>query len=149
MKECIRLVALCHLAGDFSVAKRGRFALRVTGEVAASVTQTCVVSLEPFETQLRESVDSSFAPEPDAREADRKLAAAAKIAGAEGLVLSETPDPPDPIVNGLFDLGALVAEFLALGLDPYPRKPGVEFAEAAPEAAGPRPVPARGTRRSC
>ena len=25
------------------------------------------------------------------------------------------------------DLGALAAEFLALGLDPYPRKPGVAF----------------------
>jgi hypothetical protein len=24
-------------------------------------------------------------------------------------------------------LGALTAEFLALGLDPYPRKPGVDF----------------------
>jgi hypothetical protein len=37
-------------------------------------------------------------------------------------------DPPDEIVNGHVDLGALTAEFLALGLDPYPRKPGVDFA---------------------
>ena len=35
--------------------------------------------------------------------------------------------PPDPIIGGQIDLGALVAEFLALGLDPHPRKPGVEF----------------------
>jgi hypothetical protein len=34
---------------------------------------------------------------------------------------------PDPIVDGKIDLGALAAEFFALGLDPYPRKPGVEF----------------------
>ena len=40
------------------------------------------------------------------------------------------------------DLGAVVAEFLALGLDPYPRKPGVDFdfkdpadAEMSPFAA--------------
>ena len=31
-------------------------------------------------------------------------------------------------MNGRIDLGQLAAEFLALGLDPYPRKPGVEFA---------------------
>ncbi len=34
-------------------------------------------------------------------------------------------DPPDPIIDGKIDLGALAAEFFALGLDPYPRKPGV------------------------
>ena len=129
LAKALGLAGIACLKGEFAVAKRGRYALRVTGEVTASVTQTCVVSLEPFEAQLREPVDSSFAPEPDARDAEKKLAAAAKIAGAEGLVLSETPDPPDPIVNGLVDLGALAAEFLALGLDPYPRKSGVEFAE--------------------
>ena len=36
-------------------------------------------------------------------------------------------EPPDEIVNGQIDLGALTAEFLVLGLDPYPRKPGVDF----------------------
>ena len=36
-------------------------------------------------------------------------------------------DPPEPIENGRIDLGAVTAEFLALGLDPYPRKPGVAF----------------------
>jgi len=43
----------------------------------------------------------------------------------------EGADPPDEIVNGRIDLGALTAEFLALGLDPYPRKPGVSFDETA------------------
>jgi uncharacterized metal-binding protein YceD (DUF177 family) len=42
----------------------------------------------------------------------------------------ETDDPPDPIIAGRIDLGALVTEFLALSLDPYPRKPGVEFEDA-------------------
>ena len=38
------------------------------------------------------------------------------------------------LCNGRIDLGALTAEFLALGLDPYPRKPGVAF-EPHEEAA--------------
>jgi len=44
-------------------------------------------------------------------------------------------DDPDPVIDGKIDLGALATEFFALGLDPYPRKPGVEFvapAESAP-----------------
>ncbi len=32
--------------------------------------------------------------------------------------LAEQRDPPDPIINGKVDLGALALEFLALGLDP-------------------------------
>ena len=42
-------------------------------------------------------------------------------------------DEPDPIIDGKIDLGALAAEFFALGLDPYPRKPGVSF--ESPEEA--------------
>ena len=34
---------------------------------------------------------------------------------------------PDEIMDGQIDLGALAAEFLVLGLDPYPRKPGADF----------------------
>ncbi len=41
-------------------------------------------------------------------------------------------------MNGRIDFGALTAEFLALGLDPYPRKPGVAF---EPVSAGEEPLP--------
>ena len=47
--------------------------------------------------------------------------------------MSLDDDEPDPIVDGKIDLGALAAEFLALGLDPYPRKPGAEFAAPVAE----------------
>ncbi len=38
-------------------------------------------------------------------------------------------DEPDPVIDGKIDLGALTAEFFALGLDPYPRKPNASFDE--------------------
>jgi hypothetical protein len=34
--------------------------------------------------------------------------------------------------NGTVDLGTIATEFLILGLDPYPRKEGVEFAAPQP-----------------
>ena len=47
-------------------------------------------------------------------------------------------DAPDPIINGEIEWGGLMVEFLALALDPYPRKPGVEFQfEAQGEAEHP------------
>ena len=39
----------------------------------------------------------------------------------------DAEDPPEPILGSTVDLGVLTTEFIAVGLDPYPRKPGVEF----------------------
>ena len=36
----------------------------------------------------------------------------------------EADDSPEPLVGGAVDLGAVATEFLVLGIDPYPRKPG-------------------------
>jgi hypothetical protein len=48
-------------------------------------------------------------------------------------------DAPEPLVGGVVDLGLLATEFLALGIDPYPRKSGAEF--TAPAAADDDPKP--------
>ena len=39
----------------------------------------------------------------------------------------DAEDPPEPLRDGVVDLGAVATEFLLLGIDPYPRKPGVVF----------------------
>ncbi|MCJ2088718.1 DUF177 domain-containing protein [Methylobacterium sp. E-005] len=84
--------------------------LTVTGTVDALVTQVCTVSLEPFEAPVHEPVEVVFT------DTDQ-------LAGTD----AEEADIPDPLVGGRIDFGALTAEFLALGLDPYPRKPGLSF----------------------
>ncbi|MDR7038141.1 MULTISPECIES: YceD family protein [Methylobacterium] len=86
--------------------------LRVTGTVEACVTQVCTVSLDPFEAKVSEPVEVDFTN-------------ADQLVGTD----AEDAELPDPIVNGRIDFGALTAEFLALGLDPYPRKPGIAFEE--------------------
>jgi uncharacterized metal-binding protein YceD (DUF177 family) len=111
-----KLPAIHSLTGSFHVAET-RSGVHVSGHVAAGINQICVVTLEPFDSEMREDVDVEFAAP----------AGKAEQAGEES---------PDEIVNGTVDLGALTAEFLALGLDPYPRKPGVDFTfEAADDGA--------------
>ena len=39
----------------------------------------------------------------------------------------DTPDPPEPIVGGIIDLGRLATDALLLAIDPYPRKPDAVF----------------------
>jgi uncharacterized metal-binding protein YceD (DUF177 family) len=112
------LPAIASLTATFAIERNRRGGVRVTGDVRAELTQVCVVSLEPFAATLDEPVDVRFAPIADA--APRRDGEA-----AEETVDFGGEDPPDPIIDGKIDLGALAAEFFALGLDPYPRKPGV------------------------
>lgn len=117
------LESIARLEAEFHVTRKAEERVNVSGEMRAKITQICVVSLEPFESEVIEPIDVDFAP------AEIAAAAAARAAGAahDGASHEIGEEPPDPIIDGKIDLGALAAEFLALGLDPYPRKPGVTF----------------------
>ena len=52
----------------------------------------------------------------------------------------ETPDPPEPIENGIIDLCRVATDALYLAVDPYPRKPGAVFKPVV-EAADPEDHP--------
>lgn len=94
--------------------------VHITGTVRARVEQTCVVTLDPVENDVEEPIEVTFAP-PD------QISAMPKSVQKEQGDDAEIPDLPEPIINGAIDLGQLATEFLVLGIDPYPRKPGVAF----------------------
>ncbi len=113
----------------FQVTRRGRDGLRVRGRVSAHAQQICGVSLEPFAVEIAEEISVDFAPE-RAPEGARPRRGARDEAPAIDLSL-DSEDGPEPIVGGKIDLGAIATEFLALGVDPYPRKPGAAFSTDA------------------
>ncbi len=126
------------LHAAFDVTRRGRNGLRVAGEVRARVAQTCVVTLEPMETEIVEAVDVVYEPpKPGAVAPARAKAVAPARAkdddseAEEVSFSSDEEDPPETLVDGVADLGVLATEFLILGIDPYPRKPEAAF--EAPE----------------
>ncbi|KAF2989354.1 DUF177 domain-containing protein [Methylocystis sp. MJC1] len=104
--------------------------LEVTGELRARVRQTCVVTLDAFDSDVAEPIELRFAP-PKQAPKPRSRRHEPEPEMIEPNMLED--DPPDPLINGAVDLGAVVSEFLTLALDPYPRKPGAEFVELAPE----------------
>lgn len=121
------LAGIDQLEADLTISREGRSGLRVTGVVKARVRQTCVVSLEPFDAEVLEPVDVHYLPEADIAHLRARRPKLEEAGGAED-------DLPDPIVGGRIDLGALTAEYLVLGLDPYPRKPGVAYVGPQPGA---------------
>jgi uncharacterized metal-binding protein YceD (DUF177 family) len=110
----------------------GAPALRLQATFQAEVTQTCVVTLEPFSDRVADGFSILFRFAADsAQEEDDDLAGEEDIETLEGREI---------------DLGELVAQHLALALDPHPRAPGAVFqgggagaaaANSAIEADGP------------
>lgn len=115
----MKIPAVLALKADLRVAPDPALAghFRVTGRLEAEVEQTCIASLEPVREQVSEAIQRLFGPA-----GSQKPAAEPDEEEAEWLD-PDAEDPADPIEDGRIDVGALVAEELALGLDPYPRKP--------------------------
>jgi len=105
------------LQADFDVARHGSGGLRVTGRVTAAIGQNCVVTLEPLENAIDEEVNLLFVAE---------LAEGTEATDGAGRTQTDS-DQPEPLIGGIIDLGAIATEFLILGIDPYPRKPGAVF----------------------
>ena len=109
----LREVMSASASFDLQLKSGGR--VHVTGEVHARIGQTCVVTLDPIENAIDEVVDLIFAPP----EQIRTLAALVdEAAQSED---EEVPDPPEPIVDGVIDLGRLATDVIFLAIDPYPR----------------------------
>ncbi|WP_321503243.1 DUF177 domain-containing protein [Breoghania sp.] len=128
LRENCGLITVSRMEAHFTVKPWRKTGYSVIGRVTADVEQACVVSLEPVSQRVDEEVSVKFVP---LREAEKWVQAPDE--DGEIVVDVEADDPPDFFEGNAIDLGALAAEYFALGLDPYPRAPGVSF-EAALEA---------------
>jgi uncharacterized metal-binding protein YceD (DUF177 family) len=116
------VLAVPRLKAEFELTRHGRDGLRVVGSVSATVEQNCVVTLEPMQSEIDEAIDLVFAP-PRVSPSEHAPKEDSEILGEDLEVLRD----------GVVDLGAVATEFLILGIDPYPRKPGAVFDALKPE----------------
>jgi uncharacterized metal-binding protein YceD (DUF177 family) len=97
------------------------------GALHAKVTQTCVISLEDFNSPIEEVFQVRFVP-----------------SGEESDDIDPESDDEIPFEGNAIDLGEAAAEQLGLALPPYPRMPDVEMPESEDE---PAPHPFAALRR--
>lgn len=116
MAEIAGLREIMSASASFDLKLKSGGRVHVTGEVHGRIGQTCVLTLDPIESAIDEVVDLMFAPP----EQIRNLAALVDVAAQSEE--EEVPDPPEPIVDGVIDLGRLATDVLFLAIDPYPRK---------------------------
>ena len=116
LAEDMDIVAVDSLVGTFTLTPWRRNGVKVEGEVTAHVKQACVVTLDPVDEVVREPVLMTFLPGAEVVEPTGDVA-----------IDPDAMDPPEPLIGHTVDLGVIAAEHAALGLDPYPRKPGATF----------------------
>jgi hypothetical protein len=133
MAEVAGLREILSANASLDVTPKGGGRFHVAGHVRARIGQTCVVTLDPIENDIDEEVDLIFAP-------PEQIPDLADLVDEAAESDVEIPDPPEPIVNGVIDLGRLATDALFLGIDPYPRKRDAVF-EPPVEAADPEDHP--------
>jgi hypothetical protein len=128
------LVALYSFSGLLELLPWRKGGVKVKGTLQARLRQTCVVSLEEFDSEMDVPVERYFMGHTNA--------GATTTANLESL----EDDEPDLIVGNSIDLGELAAECLGIVLDPYPRAPGASFPEGddAIESPAEKPHPFAG-----
>ncbi len=100
-----------------TLAPLGRDGWQLEGTLGATVTQACVITLEPVRTRLDLEVRRRFLPEPDY--------------DSESLEIEYSGDDEVEPLEATLDLGHVAIEALALALPDYPKAEG---AELPPEA---------------
>lgn len=122
------LLGLRKLRFEGEIRAEGRSDWRVDAELGATVTQACVVTLEPVTTRIDEAVTRRFLSDwPPAQEQGEEVE----------MPEDETIDP----LGDVIDLEAVMTEALALALPPYPRKPEAALEGAEARAAPPGAAP--------
>ena len=100
--------------------RKGR-TVHAQGRVTASLDQDCVITGDPVPAHVDEPFEIVFMPEPEVARSDEEV----ELGKADCDVVFHD--------GSIIDLGAAIADTLALGLDPFPRSAG---AEAALKEAG-------------
>lgn len=127
LAERFNLARLVGLNATLRLERRARGAVRLSGNVTAQVTQHCVATLDPVDETVDFDLDIVFRPDfedipLDSPEFDGEL-------------------DLEPLTGDSLDIGEIVAEEMAVSLNPYPR------AATAPEIGPETPDPVDGDKR--
>jgi uncharacterized metal-binding protein YceD (DUF177 family) len=116
--QYLELAGVKALKAELALQRWRGKGVRLTGDFVADVVQTCVVTLEPIDAHVEGRFERRFLPAEKLR---------MELEDETDVFVDPTAeDPPEPLGHDI-DLGEILIEELALNLDPYPRKAGVEF----------------------
>lgn len=107
------LISLDKFQVNVRVENRGLDGILASVQFSAVVVQYCVVSLEPLRSSVQNSFQLRILPK------GNRLSS---FGDREEVIYSENEELSIDITDGTVELGEVIAEYLALAIDPYPRK---------------------------
>lgn len=118
LAHALGLLACNRLIVDYRLKPIGADRFKASGRIEADIVHPCVVTLEPVPEDIREDFSVEYWP---AEEAGEEL--------PEGEINLEA-EVPERMEHGEIALGRLVYELIAVAMNPFPRSPGADAAEA-------------------
>lgn len=106
------LVGLKYLTAEVDVKAESKHDFIVSGSLKALIRQTCGISLEDFDKELKGDFEELFTT--------KKI----EITEAE---MDLDAEIPNEVVDGIIDIGEVVSEQLALLIPVFPKKDGMSF----------------------
>lgn len=116
LSQRLDLLGIDRLEADLILESRHDGAIRLQGILVADVTQACVVTLEPVKAHIEAPFERIYSAQEKPDDGEDEVS-----------VSLEEGEPAEALVDGALDAGEVVAEQLALELDPFPRVPGASF----------------------
>tara|TARA_E500000318_G_scaffold65893_1_gene60835 strand:+ start:584 stop:1162 length:579 start_codon:yes stop_codon:yes gene_type:complete len=135
------LVSIHSLTAELTIIAASNGEVTVRGPMHAQIVQSCVTTLEPVPEMVEDEVKVLFSPHVSEEDMPSNPDDLEDLSEDELMALL---DQPEPLVDGKIDVGEVVSQFLAVAMNPYPRKDGAELPEAAlieEEADEERPNP--------
>ena len=124
--EDSQLLSVEKFHADLVFRRWRRDGITVTGSLRASITQACVVTLDPLETRIEAEIERTFLPEGSGLTKPRLNNEGEMIVDLDG------GDEPDVFEGDTIDAWSIVLEQFNLEIDLFPRSPGLEETVASP-----------------
>ncbi len=131
-KECaalakrFELIAINNLQANLTITTAGNGEVTLRGPMHADIVQRCVATLEPVPEIVDDEVEVLFSPHVSEDDLPSDPDELDDLSEEELMALL---DQPEPLVDGKIDVGEVVSQFLAVAMNPYPRKDGAELPE--------------------
>lgn len=124
------LISIEELKAEITLHRQNKLVVHVTGNLEARITQACIKTLQPVPQHIEDSFEAWYADQQQALSFAKAKAERQERKGGEGeRPMLEEHEDPEPIIDGVIDLGELATQYLSLSIDPYPYAEGVERPE--------------------
>lgn len=115
------------------IRETGTHVFCVKGVIKATLTQNCVVSLEPVSESVEDVFEAWFADDKDVVSLEKVRRERQNQFVESEMPISDEHDDPEPLMDGHIDIGELATQQLALAINPYPRASDAVFEGSSEE----------------